>query len=273
MKSLFHKFCLYFELLFLVGCAYLSSDVKQPDFETPSADLEYWTPSPYMTFQIQFSGDLDLSIDAEVFDLDAFDTDQSVVEQLHQSGKHVICYINAGAVEDWRPDADLFPPIVIGKAYQGWPGENWLDIRNLDALAPILVTRLDLCKEKGFDGVEFDNVDGYQNDTGFKITSDDQLKFNRWLADAAHQRGLAVGLKNDPGQIIDLQPWFDFLILESCFDQGWCVKAEPFIETGKPVFAIEYSNIDKYCVTAENKSITLLQKNLELDAWRSTCPK
>ena len=28
-----------------------------------------------------------------------------------------------------------------------------------------------MCKEKGFDGVEFDNMDGYQNDTGFELTA------------------------------------------------------------------------------------------------------
>jgi hypothetical protein len=257
--------------LVLAGCSSAPIETKLLNITTPAADLEYWIPSKDMSFQIQFSGDMDLSIDADIFDLDAFDTDKAVVERLHQDGKHVICYINAGAVEDWRPDADLFSPNVIGKAYQGWPGENWLDIRNLEALAPILETRLDLCKAKGFDGVEFDNVDGYQNDTGFAITASDQLTFNHWLADAAHAHGLTAGLKNDPDQIVDLEPWFDFLILESCFDQSWCERAEPFIKAGKPVFAIEYSNINKYCVTAENKSITLLQKNLELDAWRSVC--
>ena len=56
-----------------------------------------------------------------IFDLDAFDTDIEVIEQLHQNGKYVIRYINAGAVEDWRLDADLFPSNVIGNPYQGWP--------------------------------------------------------------------------------------------------------------------------------------------------------
>ncbi|MBA4385512.1 MAG: endo alpha-1,4 polygalactosaminidase [Anaerolinea sp.] len=238
---------------------------------TPSGNSSLWIPSPGLSFQIQFTAELDLSVDADVYELDAFDTNDAVIQQLHQSGKHVICYLNAGAVEDWRPDADQYQRILVGNAYQGWPGENWLDIRSLKDLAPILEARLDLCRSKGFDGVEFDNVDGYQNDTGFDLTASDQLTFNRWLADAAHQRGLAVGLKNDPEQITDLEPWFDFLILESCFDQGWCNESEPFVKAGKPVFVIEYSAIDKYCHTAKDKSLTLLQKNLQLDAWRKTC--
>lgn len=239
---------------------------------TPPGDSSIWVPSPGLSFQIQFSGELDLSVDADVFELDAFDTDTAVIQQLRRSGKHVICYLNAGAVEDWRPDVEFYPPEIVGMAYQGWPGENWLDIRKLEALAPILEARLELCASKGFDGVEFDNVDGYQNNTGFDLTAANQLTFNRWLADAAHQRGLAVGLKNDPDQIIDLEPWFDFLILESCFNQGWCDQAQPFIDAGKPIFVIEYSAIDDFCSTARESSMTLLKKNLTLDAWRKICP-
>ncbi len=238
----------------------------------PSEGVPAWIPAPGMSFQIQFSGDPDLSIAADIFDLDAFDTAPSTIEKLHQNGKFVICYINAGAVEDWRPDASQYPPQLVGKDYLGWPSENWLDIRDLDTLAPILEARLDLCKSKGFDGVEYDNVDGYQNETGFDLTASDQLTFNRWLAEAAHQRGLSVGLKNDPDQIKDLEPWFDFLILESCFEQGWCDQAQPFVKAQKPVFAIEYSTIDDYCPMARESSLTVLQKNLALDTWYRTCP-
>lgn len=261
-------------LLILSACSVVPVEsTKTINENSPSIEKTLvWRPSPGASFQIQFSGDLDLSIDADIFDLDAFDTDIAIIEQLHQGGKHVICYLNAGAVEDWRPDADLFPPKVIGKAYQGWPGENWLDIRNIEVLAPILETRLDLCKSKGFDGVEFDNVDGYQNDTGFNLTAEDQLSYNRWLADAAHERGLVVGLKNDPDQIVALEPWFDFLILESCFNQGWCEKAEPFVMAGKLVIDIEYIDIKPFCSQAKSLSISLIGKSLNLNANHYKCP-
>ena len=235
-------------------------------------DKPAWLPAPSSTFQIQFTGEIDPRVDAQVFDLDAFDTDADTVRQLHNDGKHVICYINAGAVEDWRPDAEAFPAEVIGNTYAGWPGEHWLDIRALDALSPLLSARLDMCQEKGFDGVEFDNVDGWQNDTGFDLTAANQLVFDRWLADAAHQRDLTAGLKNDPDQIIELEPWFDFLILESCFEQGWCELAHPFTEAGKPVYAIEYSDITPWCEDAEEYAITLVGKSRELGAERQTCP-
>ena len=231
-----------------------------------------WHPEPGMTYQIQFSGEIDLSIDAQVYELDAFDTNAAAVDRLHQDGRKVICYINAGSVEDWRPDADQFPQEVIGNAYSGWPGENWLDIRRLDLLMPILEARLQMCRAKGFDGVEFDNMDGYQNDTGFDLTASDQLAFNRWLADAAHAQGLAVGLKNDPDQIADLEPWFDFVLLESCFEQGWCEQAQPFIDAGKAVIDIEYTSIVSYCESAEASSISLIEKEIQPDAFLRTCP-
>ncbi len=86
-----------------------------------------------------------------------------------------MCYLSAGTYENWRPDAAAFSKQIIGKADEGWTGENWLDIRRIDLLAPILQARLDLCKAKGFDAVEPDNVDGYQNETGFPLTAADQL--------------------------------------------------------------------------------------------------
>ena len=46
----------------------------------------------------------------------------------------------------------------------------------------IILDRLDVARAKGCDGVEPDNVDGYANKTGFDLTKDDQLRFNRFLA-------------------------------------------------------------------------------------------
>ena len=268
---LFFITCILIIDLSISGCSTIDNDNTENPLHTLEETQEVWTPAPNSSYQIQFTGELDLSVEAEVFELDAFDTDSSVIEELHEAGKYVICYINAGAFEDWRPDADQYPDEIIGKAYAEWPGENWLDIRQTDLLMPILEARLDLCVSKALDAVEFDNVDGWQNDTGFVLSSSDQLAFNRLLAEAAHQRGLAAGLKNDPDQITDLESWFDFAVVESCFSQGWCEQTQPFIDSGKPVFAIEYSSINGYCSGSKAPGITLLQKRRDLDAWRKTC--
>ena len=166
---------------------------------TARAAPAHWIPGSNLTWQMQFSGRIDLSVAADAYDLDMFETSARTVGKLHSRGRKAVCYINAGAWENWRPDADLYPSAVKGKALDGWPGERWLDIRRLDVLGPILTDRVAQCEQKGFDGVEFDNVDGYSNDTGFALSADDQLAFNRWLAQAAHDHGLAVGLKNALG--------------------------------------------------------------------------
>ncbi|MEW6717549.1 MAG: endo alpha-1,4 polygalactosaminidase [Chloroflexota bacterium] len=214
--------------------------------------------------------------EADVYDLDLFDTDASMVAALQAQGYRVICYISVGSWEDWRPDAGQFPPEVIGNDYEGWPGEKWLDIRSLEKLAPILRARLDLCAAKGFDAVEPDNMDGFTNDTGFPLTAADQLRFNIWLAEEAHQRGLSIGLKNDPDQAAELEPYFDWALTEDCFADGWCEQMLPFIEAGKAVLAAEYTDtgvsLGEICPLAAQMQFSVILKNRDLDAYRATCP-
>lgn len=225
------------------------------------------------TWQIQFSGRLNPSIDATVLDIDMFDTAASTVAALHADGRHVVCYINAGAWENWRPDAGRYPGSVKGRALDGWPGEKWLDIRRIDVIGPILTSRLDQCGAKGFDGVEFDNVDGYSNDSGFPLTAADQLAFDRWLAARAHERGLAVGLKNTLELARQLEPDFDFAILEQCFQYRECALVTPFVDAGKSVVDIEYSlTRGQFCTKAATLAIVAMRKRLALDAWRRACP-
>jgi hypothetical protein len=85
------------------------------------------------------------------------------------------------------------------------------------ALGDVTKARMDLCKSKGFNGVEFDNVDGHSNNTGFPLTPSEQLSYNIFLANAAHTRGLSVALKNDLDQVTTLLPYFDWALDEQCF--------------------------------------------------------
>ena len=165
----------------------------------------------------------------------------------------------------------VYPKKIRGKS-NGWPGEKWLDIRRLDVLGPILGARLDQCAAKGFDAVEFDNVDGYANKTGFKLTAADQLTFDLWLADAAHGRGLGAGLKNDVEQVPQLVSSFDFAIDEQCAQYHECDALAPFVSAGKPVFEIEYKLSKKhFCTQAAALGFAAMRKHLSLDAWRDPC--
>ena len=93
----------------------------------------------------------------------------------------------------------------------------------------------------GCDGVEPDNVDGDTNDTGFDLTGDDMLDFNRFIAAAAHERDLLVGLKNADRHVPDLVDDFDFAVNEQCHEFDECDAFVPFIDQGKPVFNAEYT--------------------------------
>lgn len=230
-----------------------------------------WRPAPRATFQIQFAGELDLSVEAQVYELD-YEVDRAVVEQLQASGRRVVCYINGGAWEDWRPDAAAFPAAVIGKPLAGWPGERWLDIRRLGVLAPIMRARMDTCREKGFDAVDPDNVNGYVNRSGFPLRATDQLRYNRWLAATAHTRGLAIALKNDGDQAKALAPVFDFAVVEECFQYRECELYLPFVKARKAVFDLEYKLAPaRYCAQARKLGIVAIFKRRNLDAHRVVC--
>jgi hypothetical protein len=215
---------------------------------------------------------MDLDLDVGVFNLDLFDTSPSMIEELHRRGVFVMCYFSAGSYEDWRPDTSQFPSEVQGKDMEGWPGEKWLDIRRLDLLSPIMEYRLDLAFQKGCDGVDPDNVNGYVNDTGFSLTTEDQLTYNIFLSEAAHQRGLAIGLKNDMEQATDLVSYFDWIINEECFSYQECQLLQPFSDAGKPVFVIEYElSPEEFCTQANQMNFNALHKNWDLDAYQFDC--
>jgi uncharacterized protein (TIGR03437 family) len=233
---------------------------------------ERWIPAPQTSWQWQLQGEIDQSVNAEMFDVDLFDTSPAVIAALHAKGSRVVCYMSAGTFEPWRTDAALFPDAVKGSPVSGWPDERWLDIRRLDVLGPIMEARLDLCKSKGFDAVEPDNIDAYTNRSGFPLTGNDQLRFNRFLADAAHARGLSIGLKNDLDQIPQLVSYFDWALNEQCFQYKECDTLLPFVKAGKAVFNAEYKlEPSAFCAQANALNFNSLFKKLELDAWVVPC--
>jgi hypothetical protein len=230
-----------------------------------------WVPAPHTTWQWQLTGRLNQSVPAKMFDIDLFDNSASVVAALHRQGAHVICYLDVGTWENFRPDAGKFPKSVLGKP-NGWPGERWLDIRQLSVLEPIMRARMELCKHKGFDGIEPDNVDGYENDTGFPLTSSEQLTYNKWVARTAHSLGLSVALKNDVDQASQLEPYFDFALDEQCFQYNECYKLRPFVAAHKAVFEVEYYlPTSSFCARANADGFMSMRKNINLTAARQAC--
>jgi hypothetical protein len=248
-----------------------STNATKPPIVNTTNTSGIYKPALVTSWQWQLTTPVDTSVDVQMFDIDLFENDASVVTALKGKGKKVICYMSAGSYEDWRPDAGQFPASVLGKS-NGWAGEKWLDIRNIAVLGPIMEKRLDLCKQKGFDGVEFDNVDGYTNPTGFTLTAADQIAYNKFLADAAHKRGLSAGLKNDIDQIPQLVDSFDWALNEQCFQYNECDGYKVFVDKGKAVFNVEYElATSQFCSKANAMNINSLKKNLDLDPSRTAC--
>jgi hypothetical protein len=227
-----------------------------------------WHPPPTtIAWQWQLQGKIDTGVDAPVYDVDGFETPKATVRALHRLGRRAICYLDVGSWESYRPDAGQFPRGVIGNVYEGFPEENWLDIRRFRDFAPVLERRIAICAHKGFDAVEPDNVAGWENKTGFPISAADQLRFNRWIARQVHARGMAVALKNDGRQARQLLGSFDFAIVEECFQYEECGLYRPFVEAGKAVFEAEYElEPARFCGAAEALGFSAIRKSYDLFA-------
>ncbi len=257
-------------LVISMGCASAASAALPPP--APCSGGPCWAPEPSSEpWQWQLQGRIDLSVPAPVYDID-MDNRASVVDKIHAGGARAICYLSVGTYEPFRDDADQFPHRVLGKRLARFENERWLDIRKLELLRPIMEARFDRCRDEGFDAVEPDNVDGYQNHTGVKLRARHQLAYDTWVANAVHERGMAVGLKNDLGQVDRLLPYFDFAVNEQCFQYRECGALDPFVAAGKPVLGAEYKlPRSRFCDRSIAHGFSTIKKRFSLRAFRRTC--
>lgn len=216
-------------VLALAGCA------------SPAAIAGNWVPNVNDTWQWQLTGDINTSYNVTMYDIDLFDTSAQTIAKLQSQGRAVVCYFSAGSSENWRSDFGEFVETDMGSPLEDWDGERWLDTRSANVRA-IMQRRMQLAADKGCDGVEPDNMDGYQNDPGKPLTSATQLDYARFIANTAHGLGLRVGLKNDVDHVAQLASLFDFAVNEECHQYEECEVYDAFISRGKPVFNAEYED-------------------------------
>ena len=208
---------------------------------TPIVQGNWKRVSLQATWQWQLQGTINTTHNADVYDLDLFETPAAVITALRMRGVLFLCYFSAGSAETRAPDYSRFPANAMGRQLDGYPNERWLDIRRRDVF-DIMIARLDLAVQRGCDGVEPDNVTGYNNNTGFGLTARDQLAFNRNLANEAHRRGLFIALKNDGEQAAQLVDYFDLELNEECHEYDECDTLRVFSERGKPILNAEYAS-------------------------------
>ncbi|KAI0509517.1 glycoside hydrolase superfamily [Xylaria bambusicola] len=215
------------------------------------------------------------------YPVDLENTSSDTIAALKRAGHTIVCYFSAGSVESYRDDADEFPASAIGNTLDGWPDEKWVDHRNAKVRS-IMAARIASAADKGCSGVDPDNIDGYANDSGFDYTEADTVDYVRFLADAAHDAGLAYGLKNAGAiveQVVDVAEW---AINEECAEYEECADWAPFIDAGKPVFHVEYVEDDdatsvsaakkkKACAADGQKGFSSIIKHYTLDNWIVYC--
>jgi len=233
-----------------------------------------WSPSPSDRFQIDLASTpttAQLHGAFTMIEADEVDTPAATVAAIHGLGKRAVCYVDVGTWESWRPDAKRFPKSVLGKPDAGWAGERWLDIRQRAVLLPLMKARFAVCKAKGFDAVDPDNVDGQENPTGFPLTVPEQLAYDRSIASLAHADGLKVALKSYASQAPALEASFDFVVDEQCAKYKECRSFSTFVAAHKPVFDIEYTSSLAFCASLPH-GVYGIAKHLSLDAWVRRCP-
>ena len=250
------------------------------------ADLKLLTPGTTWNYvlknPIAKPSEIDTTI--SVWGIDLVDNTAANISTMKKKGATVICYFSAGSYENWRPDADKFHSKDLGKDLDGWPGEKWLDIRSSN-VRDIMKARLDLAVQKGCDGVDPDNVDGYDNDNGFNLKESDSIDYVTFLANEAHKRKLTVSLKNAGAIIEDVIDCVDFSVNEQCHQYKECDTYATFIEHQKPVFHVEYpkgddvnnsnpvptATKDAICKDSTAEDFSTIIKNMNLDDWIQKC--
>ncbi|WP_424344912.1 endo alpha-1,4 polygalactosaminidase [Ilumatobacter sp.] len=170
-------------------------------------------------------------------------------------GGYSICYVNAFQTQDDddeldRPDErSNWPASLVLSGFEDdpdWAGEFLVDISTSakrTAAADHLDPMIQVCADKGFDAVEYDNLDSWTRLDGLPFDRSDSIAFATIITDRAHALGMAVAQKNtaDLGAEVSLDViGFDFAVVEQCGAFDECGRfADVF---GDAIVVIEYTD-------------------------------
>ncbi|CAM9517248.1 unnamed protein product, partial [Scytosiphon promiscuus] len=235
-----------------------------------SGENDGWLPKIGDTWQHNLNTPVNTDVDADVFFID-MDNAQDTIDELHGRGRWVSCYISVGTVESWREDAGDFPASAVGESKVNVEGERFLDI-NQNSVKDLMEARVVKAADMGCDAIEPDNMSNWNENTGFTISRDDQISYNRWFSGKVHESGMLVGMKNAFELVGDMSEDYDFAVSEECHEWDECnVYTVPFVRKDKPVFNVEYSKDYTVCTESNALSIDTIFKNFELGAPICSC--
>ena len=173
----------------------------------------------------------------DIYDVDGFLTTRAEVTAIKTQRAastldhpRTVCYLDL-AWEDYRPDSTpggAFPAAALGHIYFGFPEERWVDLRQLDALKPMLRERVAMCAGKGFDAVELDDIDSFDppSTTGFHLTPGDAQNFLAYAFNLIHQSGMTALWKNSPYLSWWGRQYADGAVVEECYVDHACFAAQ-----------------------------------------------
>lgn len=264
-------------------------EVQSPTKSLFTRATTLWKPAPGLTWTYQLSviptaTQLLNPKEFDVWDIDLFDTPTTSIKTIQNAGSKVICYFSAGTYENWRSDALKFKASDKGNAMEDWDGETWINTSSSNVRA-IMAGRLDLAASKGCNGVDPDNIDGYDHNTGLGLTQNTATDYIKFLATEANKRGLSIGLKNSLDIIPNVLSSVQWAVNEQCAAYNECPALKPFTDANKPVFHVEYpkgddvnnnknvtsSKSNAACACKTKWNFSPIIKNSNLNSWIQKC--
>ena len=273
----------------------LSAVPNAVDVSTPRVmyDLDLWAVVPTPT-TISYDDGTQVMVPAGPL--------AGMIAQLHgrTPSTIVICHVDTGLLDLTLPDAKKFagykadpkqipdnpsapaPGTVTGApetgSVIGWSldvvTKRFLDIREASRgdWSTIMFKRFDLAKQIGCDGVEPSHNDTAVYLSGFPAGAADSFSWYTTVATEGHMRKLSTGMKN--GDTVPSQPdmeadKFDWMMVERCGVFDTCDMSRPFINLGKPVFAIDYnmtSPDDNGMTMAQGSTLVCMHQGLAMIA-------
>jgi hypothetical protein len=119
-----------------------------------------------------------------------------------------------------------------------------------------------------------------QNNNGLNMKEADSIDYVRFIAKYAATLGLKTGLKNSLSIIPKVADLMSFAVNEECGKFSECDSYNGFIQSGKPVYHIEYvakpptiTNAEKgvFCSSVDTAGFSTVMKNMTLNGWVAYC--
>jgi hypothetical protein len=160
---------------------------------------------------------------------------QTKVNTVAVGDTKVVCKLSAGTYDSqierlYPVENHPYPEVAVGNI-QTNGSTYWVDITS-DYVREIMKGRIEFASRVGCDGILFTEVSSYDQNTGFQITEDDQIEFNRYLSGKAHEFGVFAGFSDIEAQIYSHSQFADLVFVQNCFQRGTCKKYEDFSENG-----------------------------------------